>query len=184
MPQAYKISSQMLIITSHVCLCLADYTQRGLPFSASMTANSPHMPAKANHPWKLSSLARIARYGTAILLLVMFIGTHMPASQMFHVPSNDKLLHFVAYFALCISALVSWEWTSGVLRAPHYFAVWLVCTLYGAMDEITQTPFGRTCDGVDWLADIVGVVAGLIVFQLLRPLLNRLPWISRVNSPA
>jgi VanZ family protein len=60
-----------------------------------------------------------------------------------------------------------------VLRPQHYFTVWLVCTLYGAFDEISQTPFGRSCDGLDWLADIVGIIAGLTLYRLVRPLVSR-----------
>ena len=119
--------------------------------------------------------ARFARYFSVLLLVAMFIGTHLPSDSVPGVTFSDKLIHFGAYLALCFSLLVSWELSAGVLQPPHYFAVWLAGTLYGAVDEITQTPFGRTCDGMDWLADVAGLIVGLVLFQLVRPLLYRLP---------
>lgn len=124
---------------------------------------------------RLEIAARFARYFCAFLLVTMFVGTHLPSESMPGIGMSDKILHFGAYLALSFSALVSWELSVGVLRPSHYFAVWLAGTLYGAVDEITQTPFGRTCDGTDWLADVAGLIVGLILFQILRPLIYRLP---------
>lgn len=75
---------------------------------------------------------------------------------------------------LAFSVLTSWELTIGQLRPHHYFTVWLVGTLYGAFDEITQIPVGRHADVRDWISDIAGIVLGLTLFRLLRPLLYRL----------
>lgn len=122
--------------------------------------------------------AQLARYFTAFLLLSMFVGTHLPSSTMPGVSVGDKLIHYSAYLALTVSALTSWELSAGLLRPSHFFAVWLAGTLYGAFDEITQTPFGRSCDGLDWLADIAGIVSGIVLYQLLRG------FVFRLRSPA
>jgi len=109
-----------------------------------------------------------------MLLLAMFIGTHTPPSYLVKAPDfSDKLVHFLAYMMLTISALSSWELSIGELRPSHYFIVWLCGTLYGAFDEITQIPIGRSCNGLDWLADIAGIVVGLTIFRLARPLMYR-----------
>ena len=118
--------------------------------------------------------AQFARYATGLLLLAMFVGTHMPASFSPAVSYSDKVIHALAFLSLTLSLLISWELSAGVLRPQHYFAVWLFCTLYGAFDEITQIPVGRTCDGLDWLADLGGILTGLVLYRLLRPLLSRL----------
>ncbi len=117
---------------------------------------------------RLRLAAQLARYFTAILLLAMFIGTHLPSHSVPGFSIGDKLIHYSAYLALTVSALISWELSAGILRPSHFFVVWLVGTLYGAFDEITQTPFGRSCDGLDWLADIAGIVSGIVIYQLLR----------------
>lgn len=125
---------------------------------------------------RLRVAAQIARYATAILLIAMFIGTHLPANVSPGLNVSDKLIHFLAYMTLTMSLLTSWELSTGILQPQHYFIVWLCCTLYGAVDEITQIPVGRVCDGLDWLADVGGILVGLILYRLLRPLLYR--WLS------
>ena len=88
--------------------------------------------------------APIARFATVLLMLGMFIATHIPPGTLpHHVSHIDKLLHCLVYLALTFSVLTSWELTVGQLRPQHYFTVWLVGTLYGAIDEITQIPVGR-----------------------------------------
>lgn len=126
-------------------------------------------------PSRLRLVAQFARYATVLLLLAMFVGTHLPASLSPGFSYSDKVIHASAFMSLTLSLLISWELSAGVLRPQHYFAVWLFCTLYGAFDEITQIPVGRVCDGLDWLADIAGILAGLILYRLFRPLLSR--WI-------
>ena len=134
------------------------------------------MPESTNIiPSRLRLAAQIARYASVLLLLAMFLGTHLPASYSPGVSLSDKVIHAVAYMSLTLSLLISWELSTGVLQPQHYFAVWLFCTLYGAFDEITQIPVGRTCDGLDWLADIGGILVGLVLYRLVRPLLSR--WI-------
>lgn len=126
---------------------------------------------------RLRRIARIARYATVIFLLVMFTATHIPipvSAITYHVGSLDKVVHCLIYLMLTFSALTSLELSIGLLRPQHYFSIWLIGTLYGAFDEATQIPFGRKCDPMDWLSDIFGIVLGLILFRLLRPLLYRL----------
>ena len=123
---------------------------------------------------KLRLFATLARAVTVILLLILFTGTHVPTTVSIPSPSSiDKVMHFGAYFIISVSALASWELSTGMLRPQHYFTVWLCGTLFGAFDEVTQIPVGRTCDGLDWLADIAGIVTGLIFFRLARPLMYR-----------
>lgn len=134
---------------------------------------------------RLRRMALVARWFTGLLLLAMFLGTHLPvpASMAQGVAGNDHVLHFAAYMALTICLLASWELSTGILQPQHYFSVWLFGTLYGAFDEITQIPVGRVCDGMDWLADVVGIVAGLTIYRMVSPPLMRLAWPKRV-SPA
>jgi VanZ family protein len=103
----------------------------------------------------------------------MFIGTHMPGHVSPGFAFSDKLIHVLAFMTLTMLLLASWELSAGILQPQHYFVVWLFCTLYGAFDEITQIPVGRVCDGLDWLADVGGILVGLILYRLLRPLWYR-----------
>jgi VanZ family protein len=116
-------------------------------------------------------LVRILSIG---VFIGMFVGTHIPFVGAPSISHMDKVLHFSAYLLLATCLLASWELTSGILQPPHYFMVWLVVILYGLFDEITQIPFGRQCDGLDWLADVAGTVAGLILFRIARSWMYRL----------
>jgi VanZ family protein len=122
---------------------------------------------------RLRRVAQYARYASLLLLLAMFIGTHIPSSISPDISVSDKAIHATAFMTLTISLLLSWELSRGTLQPQHYFAVWLFCTLYGIFDEITQTPFGRTCDGLDWMADIVGIIVGLTLYRSIRPIVLR-----------
>jgi VanZ family protein len=123
----------------------------------------PAFPAE-----RLRRLASRARTLAAVYLLVLFAATHVPGLPTSGFSVSDKLEHFCGYGLLTVFILVGWELTIGVLQAKHYFAVWLAGTLYAIVDEVTQIPVGRTCDVNDWAADMLGVLAGMIVFGLLR----------------
>ena len=99
----------------------------------------------------------------------MFAGTHVPAGTFSHqVALFDKVIHSLVYLILTFSVLTSLELTIG------QFTVWLVATLYGALDEITQIPVGRHADVNDWFFDIAGIVLGLTAYRLLSPVMFRI----------
>ena len=122
-------------------------------------------------------LAARARTLAVLYLLVLFVATHIPLHAVARMPASDKFMHTIAYALLTFAVLTGWELTTGVLQAKHYFAVWLVGTVYGAFDEVTQIPVGRFADMNDWLADVVGILVGLTVFRLSRV------WIYRIFVP-
>ncbi|MDZ4659946.1 MAG: VanZ family protein [Bythopirellula sp.] len=143
-------------------------------------------PDASNDSSQLRRAAALARFATIGLIIAMFVGTHVPNPVAVEITTSDKTIHFWAYLALSFSLLTSWELSSGRLQPIHFFLVWLACTVYGAIDEITQIPVGRTCDGVDWLFDVLGIVAGLSLFRILRPLIYRvavlIPVAQRINE--
>jgi len=132
-------------------------------------------------------MAMFMRVLAVVVLVCMFLGTHMPVTHVSSISQMDKLFHFGAYLTLTLCLLASWELSRGGLEASHYFIVWLFGTLYGIFDEVTQIPVGRTCDGYDWLADLAGIVVGLILFSIVSSLVtralhwNRTPALSRAG---
>ena len=125
---------------------------------------------------RIRRAAQVARFLFVVVLLSMFAGTHYPLPFSL-IPQGidfaDKLNHFGAYMLLALSMLAGWELSTGVLQPAHYFVVWLVGALYGVVDEVTQPIFNRYCDGADWFADLTGLVIGLILFSIMRPLMYR-----------
>ncbi len=100
----------------------------------------------------------------------IFILAHIPVPQLVreaHV--SDKSLHFLAYlvlvfllwFAIRPDRMVNW-------RKVAVWWVLLVIAGYGAVDELLQSfVVGRSCDVMDFFANLTGVLAGLILFTFL-----------------
>jgi VanZ family protein len=124
---------------------------------------------------RLKRIAARARTLAIVYFLLLFLGTHMPSSGMPPVVTvSDKWVHFAGYAGLTVFVLAGWELTIGTLQPKHYFAVWLAGTLYGAFDEVTQTPVGRSCDVNDWMADVLGILCGLLAYRLGREVVLRI----------
>lgn len=100
----------------------------------------------------------------------IFTLTHLPGEQLRHFPQFwDKAEHFLAYFLLATllgSALM--------LTFPHRSTIplWVLVIgfTYGAVDELLQPLVTRTADFNDWVADALGVWAGVLILWLLRKL--------------
>lgn len=97
---------------------------------------------------------------------VLCVGTHVPGGAIANPPISDKVLHAAAYLGLTfLLALLShhlglrrWRLDAGVL---------LIAAGYGTADELGQIPVpGRNADAGDWGADVLGAVAGLMLYWL------------------
>jgi len=109
--------------------------------------------------WKKAIAALLACYW-----LTLFLGTHMPyLPRALHVPS-DKTLHFSAYAGLAFLFSLNWSLRSALGWRQR---IWILVLLaaFGVFDEITQIPVGRTCDFLDWIADVLGILAGSVLFR-------------------
>lgn len=107
-------------------------------------------------------------------LVFMYIMTHLPKQK---VPkqlaaAGDKSLHFLAFLALGIFASLAIQLH---LRHRGFYAYILPTIVFGLtyawFDEVTQPLVGRWFDLQDILADGMGLVAGMLVFEISRPLL-------------
>ena len=119
------------------------------------------------------------RRGSGVLLLVylaaLITGTHLPHPEvLIPIESNDKWLHFGAYFGLAFLMATRLQTLRPVTRSAM-LAIWGLAALTGIVDELTQLLPGinRHCEFLDWLADIAGAACGLTTWQLLRRWWNR-----------
>lgn len=109
---------------------------------------------------------------TLISLLVywpaIFILTHIPLSLevLRQIQPSDKTLHFLAYFILSFLLYFAAA-PSGKLsfRSKKIWLLFLVLVLYAAVDEWLQGLVGRSCDFLDFLANLTGVVAAFVVLS-------------------
>ncbi len=68
----------------------------------------------------------------------------------------DKVVHFVGFGVLALLLMNVLRRHLSESRAAG--VALLLCAVAGAIDEITQPPFGRTADVMDWVADMLGAV--------------------------
>lgn len=110
---------------------------------------------------------------TGVVLLVylsaLITGTHLPHPEvLIPVESNDKWLHFGAYFGLAFLMATRLQTRRPVTQSAT-LAIWGLAAFTGLVDELTQLLPGinRHCEFLDWLADIAGAVCGLLAWHLL-----------------
>ena len=113
--------------------------------------------------------AQVARIICIAAWCAAFIATHVPASRLPALPASDKLLHSAAYFALACVLLVTLS-LRGMRRRRRMLTVISVAILYGAFDEITQPLVSRYASWGDWLADVLGALAAIAIFEAISAL--------------
>jgi len=101
----------------------------------------------------------------ALWASLIFYLSAQPSVPLPQVEGSDKLAHFGAYLVLGLALAY------GNARGPRLPIVvpLLIGWLYGASDEFHQhfVP-GRSVDVGDWVADALGVAAGLLLFKYLH----------------
>ena len=99
------------------------------------------------------------------LWVTALVVSHIPPERLAEGPVGDKWLHFIGFFVLASS----FDWTLFAYRHPRPRRIALVASvmaLYAAFDEITQPMFNRYGDIMDWYADMVGMIAAVIVWEV------------------
>lgn len=118
---------------------------------------------------KLSLRQKVMSAMLAVYWITIFTLAHRPIPQwVYEAQVSDKSIHFIEYlilvfllwFSVRSDAKVNWR------KAAVWWIV-LVMAVYAAADEITQGYVGRQCDFTDFLADMAGTLAGLIMFGFL-----------------
>lgn len=130
--------------------------------------------AKQHHPGKTYGWLCI---GVVCLVLVMFIMTHNP--RFGHLPpmwrGGDGSLHFIGYGILgLVVTLVHYNgWGQASLNFTATVGRWLVISLYGLFDELTQPIVNRGCQYSDYIADVSGAALGIAIGTLVVHLYKR-----------
>jgi VanZ family protein len=109
----------------------------------------------------LQSHGPLSRGAFAVVVLLSLAVLFAPGSDVPPAPYGvDKLVHGGLFLALALSG----RW-AGVRRG----ALAVLLPLYAAASELIQSIPGLHRDATlgDWLADVVGVLVGLLLWQLL-----------------
>ncbi len=115
---------------------------------------------------------RVATILLVIYWIAVFTATHLPKVGLPSYPNADKIAHFVAFSGLAF--LMAWAIPTRRDRPRwNVLVAAIVCLSYGAFDEFTQIPAGRTADIQDWFADCLGTTFGLTIYLISRAWLWR-----------
>jgi len=107
-----------------------------------------------------ATLIRLCRKGFALCILTVTVLSLLPQAVMPKVGISDKLSHFIAYTAIAAFGLLGYR--TAVLR----IAIGVI-GLGGAIEIAQIFVPGRSADIVDFVVDVVGVAAGLVLARAL-----------------
>jgi VanZ family protein len=131
---------------------------------------------------KIISMALSRQQRLIIITLVfywptLFILSHIPMPQLVcQADVSDKALHFLAYLILtfllwsAINPNKKVNWRPRVFLSKKRAGAWwilLVVVLYSICDELLQSYVrGRSCDAMDFVANLAGTLTGLIMLSV------------------
>lgn len=102
----------------------------------------------------------------------------IPAESRDPVTITIHFLEYAALAALLLRACLPDRQAAQPLQKPHRFrvfiALWMVASLYGALDEFHQSFVpNRTASVEDWAVDASGALLGLVAFYLWKTRASR-----------
>ena len=110
-------------------------------------------------------------WGILIFVIISMPASSIPDSSFLDIPHFDKLVHFSMFlgftFLLCAGFYLK---DKKGITSIHFLFVALIGLLYGGITELFQEFFFDSRHGsfVDFIANTIGVVAGITVFCFLR----------------
>lgn len=111
-----------------------------------------------------------------IYLIVLTILLAMPSQDLpetFEV--SDKMKHFFAFFVLSFLLGMSLHFQEKFRNIAKYsvFVVLALASFYGGLTEVIQSYVpGRSCDFIDWMFDLGGVLLGILAFLIFIKSIN------------
>ena len=102
--------------------------------------------------------------------IILFTLTTLPAQSVPSVGVSDKLEHLLAYFVLSILLYLTLLFQRKSVLLKNYAMLFtiLIVFAYGIIDELHQLMIpGRSCELLDFLADMIGGIIGIIIVKIL-----------------
>ncbi|UVI38510.1 teicoplanin resistance protein VanZ [Qipengyuania spongiae] len=103
-------------------------------------------------------ISKLFRTGFVLALVAILAIALMPAARAPMVFASDKLNHILAFFVLAAGGRIAWPQLNGAVLVGLLAA-------YGGLIEILQWEmgYGRDADWMDFLADVIAILAGMAV---------------------
>jgi len=105
-----------------------------------------------------------------IYWIILLSATSIPADSVPTTGVSDKIEHFLAYFILSIllASTLFFQNKFTILKKYYLLSTLIIASVYGAIDELHQLLVpGRSCELLDWLSDIGGVMLGIIFVRTI-----------------
>jgi len=102
--------------------------------------------------------------------IILFTLTTLPAQSVPSVGVSDKIEHLLAYLVLSILLYLTLLFQKKSVLLKNYAMLFtsLIVFAYGVLDEVHQLMIpGRSCELLDFLADILGGIIGIIIIKIL-----------------
>ncbi|MCJ7553405.1 MAG: VanZ family protein [Ignavibacteriaceae bacterium] len=106
----------------------------------------------------------------AIYWIILFIATSIPSEYVPSIGVADKFSHLFAYLGLSVLMYFTFAFQKKYLilkKYPGFFSL-IIGSLYGIFDELHQMLIpGRSAELLDWIADFVGVIIGILIVKII-----------------
>ena len=116
----------------------------------------------------LTLINQIKKYWIALTLIILTAITFLslwPADALPAVPGTDKTHHFIAYASLMFPT---------AMRKPaHWIIYGCMFLAYSGAIELIQPYFNRCGEWMDFLANGIGLLCGLLIAALLQFIISR-----------
>jgi VanZ family protein len=119
-------------------------------------------------------MKHIFTYALVLWWAFLLLMTHLPKPPPLGPEMNDKTAHLVAYAILGVLVYVNLRARGRAPALGGLLAISLVI-VGGALDEWTQPISGRSCDLMDWCADVAGAATVCAALAGVEWLVRRVP---------
>ena len=102
--------------------------------------------------------------------ILLFTLTTLPSKSVPVIGVNDKVEHLLAYFGLSFLLYLTllFQKKSVLLKRNALLFTLIIVFAYGIIDEVHQLMIpGRSCEFIDFTADMLGGILGLITMRIL-----------------
>lgn len=108
------------------------------------------------------------------LLLVLYLSFAPPSDfnrlPSFHISNIDKFVHFAMYSLLAVILIFDYRNEKSTTSKQLMFKIVIFCIILGGLIELIQEKwfYPRSAEWIDWFADILGTISGIIFMILLK----------------
>ena len=112
----------------------------------------------------------IIYYPLAIYWAILLFLTTLPGKDLPDVQMSDKIEHLLAFGGLAVLLKLALVVQGKYPNLKNHSSLYtlLIIGVYAGLDELHQLYIpGRTCDILDWTADVSGALIGVLVISFV-----------------